>query len=85
MLAQLSAPNTARQLSQATMRFDGLLLDDPLVRSSSMPGQLNLVSPPCSLLNALTNDPLILNQSEAHINAPAIAFPSLPPEPLSSS
>ena len=46
MPTQLNAPNTARQLSQATMQFDGLQLDHQFPRRSSMPGQLNLVSPP---------------------------------------
>ena len=59
MPAQLNAPNTARQLSQATMHFDGLQLDHQFARRSSMPGQLNLVAPPRSPpLNALANAPL---------------------------
>ena len=36
---QLIAPNAARQLSQATMQFDGLQLDHQFPRRSSMPGQ----------------------------------------------
>ena len=37
MPTQLNAPNTARQLSQATMHFDGLQLDHQFPRRSSMP------------------------------------------------
>ena len=56
MPTQLNAPNTARQLSQATMHFGGLQLDHQFPRRSSMPGQLNLVSPPRSPpLNTLVN------------------------------
>ena len=72
MPTQLNAPNTAPQLSQATMHFDGLQLDHQFPRRSSMPGQLNLVSPPRSpLLNTLVNAPLALNPQQAHINVPA--------------
>ena len=72
MPTQLNAPNTARQLSQATMHFDGLQLDHQFPRRSSMPGQLNLVSPSRSLpLNTLVNAPLALNPQQAHINVPA--------------
>ena len=46
MPTQLGAPKTARQLSQATMQFDGLQLDNQFPHGSSMPGQMNLVSPP---------------------------------------
>ena len=35
MPTQLNAPNTARQLSQATMHFDGLELDHQFPRSST--------------------------------------------------
>ena len=48
MPTQLNAPNTARQLSQATMHFDCVQLDHKFPRSSNIPGQLNLVSPPHS-------------------------------------
>ena len=72
MPTQLNAPNTARQLSQATMHFDGLQLDHQFPRRSSMLGQLNLVSPPRSPpLNTLVNAPLALNPQQAHINVPA--------------
>ena len=71
MPTQLNAPNTARQLSQATMHFDGLQLDQFPLRLS-MPGQLNLVSPPRSPpLNALANAPVAPNPPQAHINVPA--------------
>ena len=74
---QLNAPNTARQLSQATMHFDGLQLDHQFPRRSSLPGQLNLVSPPRSPpLNILVNAPPPLNPQQAHINVPA------PPSPF---
>ena len=74
---QLNAPNTARQLSQATMRFDCLQLDHQFPRSSSMLGQLNLVSPPRSPpLNILVNAPPPLNPQQARINVPA------PPSPF---
>ena len=72
MPTQLNAPNTARKLSQATMHFDGLQLDHQFPRRSSMPGHLNIVSPPRSPpLNALVNAPLAPNLSQAHINVPA--------------
>ena len=72
MPTQLNAPNTAQQLPQATMQFDGLQLDYQLRRRLSMPGQLNLVSPPHSpLLHALANAPLETNPPQAHINVPA--------------
>ena len=72
MQTQLNAPNTARQLSQATMHFGGLQLDHQFPRRSSMPGQLNLVSPPRSPpLNTLVNASLALNLQQAHINVPA--------------
>ena len=72
MPTQLNASNTARQLSQATMHFDGLQLDHQFPRRSSMPGQLNLVSPPRSPpLNTLSNAPLALNPTQAHKNVPA--------------
>ena len=82
MPTQLNAPNTARQLSQATMHFDGLQLDHQFPRRSSMPGQLNLVSPSRSLpLNTLVNAPLALNPQQAHINVPAPPSPVLNPAP----
>ena len=82
MPTQLNAPNTARQLSQATMPFDGLQLDHQFPRRSSMPGQLNSVSPSRSLpLNTLVNAPLALNSQQAHINVPAPPSPVLYPEP----
>ena len=82
MPTQLNAPNTARQLSQATMHFDGLLLGHQFPRRSSMPGQLNLVSPSRSLpLNTLVNAPLALNPQQAHINVPAPPSPVLNPAP----
>ena len=37
MPTQLNAPNTAQQLSQSTMHFDGLQLDHHFPRRSSMP------------------------------------------------
>ena len=79
---QLNAPNTARQLSQATMHFDGIQLDHQFPRRSSMPEQLNLVSPPRSPpLNALANGPLAPNPPQAHINVPALSSPVLNPVP----
>ena len=76
MPIQLNAPNTARQLSQATMHFDGLQLDHQFPRRSSMPGQLNLVNPARSTpLNTLVNAPLALNPQQAHINVPATPHP----------
>ena len=82
MPTQLNAPNTARQLSQATMHFDGLQLDHQFPRRSSMPGQLNLVSPPrLAPLNTLVNAPLALNPQQAHINVPAPPSPVLNPAP----
>ena len=82
MPTQLSAPNTARQLSQATMHFDGLQLNHQFPRRSSMPGQLNLVSPPRSPpLNTLVDAPLALNPQQAHINVPAPPSPVLNPAP----
>ena len=70
MSTQLNAPNTARQLSQAKMHFDGVQLDHQLPRRSSMPGELNLVSPPHSPpLNTIVNAPP--NPPQAHINVPA--------------
>ena len=72
MPTQLIAPNTARQLSQATVHFGGLQLDNQFPRRSSMPGQLNLVSPRRSPpLNTLINAPLAVNPQQAHINVPA--------------
>ena len=72
MSIQLNAPNTARQLSQATMNFNGLQLDHQFPRRSSMPGQLNLVNPPHSPpLNEIVNAPLALNPPQARINVPA--------------
>ena len=44
MPTQLNAPNTARQLSQALMHFDGLQLVHQFPRRSSMPGQLNFTT-----------------------------------------
>ena len=80
MQTQLNAPNTARQLSQATMHFDCLQLDHQFPRRSSMPGQLNLVSPPRSPpLNTLANAPLALNPQQAHINVPAPHIPRSKP------
>ena len=82
MRTQLNAPNTARQLSQATMHFDGLQLDHQFPRRSSMPGQLNLISPPRSTpLNTLVNAPLALNPKQGHINVPAPPSPVLNPAP----
>ena len=82
MPTQLNAPNTARQLSQATMHFDGLQLDHQFPRRSSMPEQLNLVSPPLSPpLNTLFNAPLALNPQQAHIIVPAPPSPVLNPAP----
>ena len=79
---QLNAPNTARQFSQATMHFDGLQLDHQSPRRSSMPGQLNLVSPPRSPpLNTLVNVPLARNPQHAHINVPAPPSTVLNPVP----
>ena len=72
MPTQLNAPYTARQLCQAAMHFDGIQLDHHFPRRSSMPGQLNLVSPPHSPpLNALANAPLAPNPPQAQINVPA--------------
>ena len=86
MPTQLNAPNTARQLSQATMHFDGLQLDHQFPRRSSIAGQLNLVSPPRSPpLNTLVNAPLALNPQQAHINVPAPPPPVLNPAPPRSS
>ena len=80
MPTQLNAPNTARQLSQATMHFDGVQLDHQFPRRSSMPGQLNLVnsrhSPP---LNAIVNAPLAPNPPQAQINVPVPPSPVLNP------
>ena len=82
MQTQLNAPNTARQLSQATMHFDGLQLNHQFPRQSSMPGQFNLVSPPRSPpLNTLATAPLALNPQQAHINIPAPPIPVLNPAP----
>ena len=82
MPIQLNAPNTARQLSQATMHFDGLQLDHQFPRRSSMPGKSNLVSPqPSPSLNTLVNAPLALNSQQAHINVPAPLSPVLYPAP----
>ena len=82
MPSQLNAPNTARQLSQATIHFDGLQLDHQFSRRSSMPGELNLVSPPRSPpLNTLANAPLALNLQQALINVPAPPSPVLNPAP----
>ena len=72
MPTQLNAPNTARQLSKATMNFDGLQLDHQFPRRSSIPEKLNLVSarhsPP---LNALVNAPLGPIPQHVHIIVPA--------------
>ena len=77
MPTQLNAPNTARQLSQATIHFDGLQLDHQFLRRSSMPGQLNLVSPPRSPPSkTLVNAP-----QQAQINVPAPPSPVLNPAP----
>ena len=82
MPTQLNAPNTARQLSQATRHFDGLQFDHQFPRRSSMPGQLNLVSPPHSPpLNTLVKAPLTLNPQQAHMNVPAPPSPVLNPAP----
>ena len=71
MPIRINAPNTARRLSQATRHFDGLQLDHQFTRKRSMPGQLNLFSPPHSPpLNGLVNAPLALNPPQAHINVP---------------
>ena len=80
MPTQLNAPNTARQLSQATMHFDCLQLYHQFPRRSSMPRQLNLVSPPRSPpLNALANAPLAPNPPQAHIKVPASPTPRSKP------
>ena len=79
------------------MHFDGLQLDDQLVRRTSMPGQLKLVGPPYSQpFNALGNDQLILNQPKApaipalvinpisrqlQLILPAFSFAPTPPPP----
>ena len=77
MPTQLNGPNTARQLSEATMHFDGLQLDHQFPRRSSMPGQLNIVSPLRSpTKNTLVNAPLALNPQQAHIKVPAPHPPS---------
>ena len=82
MPTQLNAPNTARQLSQVTMHFGGLQLGHQFPLRSSMPGKLNLVSPPCSPpLNTLVNAPLALNPQQAHINVPDTPSPVLKPAP----
>ena len=80
MPTQLNAPNTARQLSQATMNVDGLQLDHHFPRRSSMPGQLKLVSLPHSPpFNTIVNAPLAPNPPQAHINVPAPPSPVLNP------
>ena len=82
MPTQLNAPNTARQLSQATMHFDVLQIDHQFPRRSSMPGQLNLAIPPHLLsttLNALANAPLTPNPPQAHMNVPAPPIPRFKP------
>ena len=62
MPTQLNAPNTTRQLSQATTHCDGLQLDHQFPRRLSMPRQLNLVSIPRSPpLNVFANSPLAPN------------------------
>ena len=72
MLTQLNTPNTARQLSQSTMHFDGLQLNHQFYRRSSMLGQLILVSLPRSPpLNALVIAPLSSNPPQAYIKIPA--------------
>ena len=82
MPTQLNAPNTARQLSQAKMHFDGLELDHQFPHRSSMPGQLILVSPSRSLhLNTFVNAPQALYPQQAHINVPAPPSPVLNPAP----
>ena len=82
MPTQLNAPNTARQLSQATMHINGLQLDHQFPRRSSMPVQLNLVSPPrLPSLNIFVNAPLQHNPQQAHINVPAPPSPVLNPAP----
>ena len=64
------------------MHFDGLQLDHQFPQRSSMPGQLNLVSPPRSPpLNTLVNAPLALNPQQAHVNVPAPPSPDLNPAP----
>ena len=69
---QLNAPNTARQLSQATMHSDGVQLEHQFPRRSSMPGQLDLASPPHSPpFKAIVNAPLAPNPPQAHINVSA--------------
>ena len=76
MQAQLNAPKRAPQLSQATMQFVGLQLDDQIIRRSGTPGQLNLVSYRRSpQLNKPANDPLIFSQPQALINATAVPTP----------
>ena len=80
MPSQLNDPNTARQLSQATMHFEGLQLDHQFPRRLSMAGQLNIVCPPRSpTLNALVNAPLAPNPPQTHMNVPALPNPVLTP------
>ena len=62
MSTQLNNPNADRVQSQATMPFNGLQLDDQIVRKSNMSGWLIEVSPYSSPpLNGLANDPLLLS------------------------
>ena len=76
MPTQLNAPNTVRQLSQATMHFAGLQLNHQFPRRSSMPGQLNLNNPPRSPpLNAVVKAPLAPNSPQAHVNVPSPPTP----------
>ena len=86
MPIQLNAPNTARQLSQATMHFTGVLMDHQFPRRAIMPGQLNLVSPPHSPpLNTIVNAPLAPNPPQTHKIVPApspVLVPVLPHFPL---
>ena len=75
---QLNTQNTARHFSQATKHFDGLELDHQFPRRSSMPGQLNLVSPPRSPpLKSLANAPLAPNLPKTYINISSLPIPVL--------
>ena len=71
----IKLPNTARQLSQGTMHFECLQLDDQLVSSSSMPGQLKLKTGwPSSFttIKCTANDLLFFSQPQARMKTPAV-------------
>ena len=77
MLPQLNAPKPARQLSQATLNFDGLQLDVSFARWLGMLKQLSFISPQD---NALANAPLankVPNPPPPQINATAVPSPFL--------